>query len=264
MAKPDPIPVIDIFAGPGGLGEGFASLRSRGRPVFRIQLSIEMDEFAHRTLLLRSFFRQFLNGEVPSSYYEYLRGEQKWRGASCDALLDAFPKHGERARAEAWREELRPSIAATVDARIGRALGPRRSRPLWVLVGGPPCQAYSLAGRSRMRGEQGDRFYADKRHTLYREYLRLLGRHAPPIFIMENVKGLLSATSRNGSFVFERILADLRCPPGSPHRYHLFALSRGEGSNGQLFTDEHDPGNFVVECERHGIPQARHRVIILG
>jgi DNA (cytosine-5)-methyltransferase 1 len=265
MATTSSIPVIDIFAGPGGLGEGFASLRSaKGTAQFKIALSIEMDEHAHQTLLLRSFFRQFGTGKVPSEYYEYVRGEERWRNAAPSALLDAFPAEGDAARKEAWREELRPSVADDVDRRILAALGPRRARPPWILIGGPPCQAYSLVGRSRMLGVQGERFYADKRHTLYREYLRLLGKHGPCVFIMENVKGLLSATSLGGTSVFSQILSDLRSPPGSKFRYKLFAISPGEGRDDPEFTDDNDPRDFVVECERHGIPQARHRVIILG
>ena len=55
-----PISVIDLFAGPGGLGEGFSFLRdANGRPVFQVRLSVEKDHFAHRTLELRSFFRKF-------------------------------------------------------------------------------------------------------------------------------------------------------------------------------------------------------------
>lgn len=260
------IPVIDIFAGPGGLGEGFSAFKSStGATPFRIKLSIEMDEFAHQTLLLRSFFRQFDPGSAPSDYYEYLRGEGKWKGANCEALLDAFPVEGKRARAEAWREELRPAVADEVDRRIVAALGPRKGRPAWVLVGGPPCQAYSLAGRVRMLGgDDPNAFYKDKRHTLYKEYLRLLAKHVPSVFIMENVKGLLSATSESGARVFEHIAADLQRPPDCSHRYRLFAMSRGEGGQDQLYEDAIDAKQFIVECERHGIPQARHRLIILG
>ncbi|MCZ7632809.1 MAG: DNA (cytosine-5-)-methyltransferase [Phycisphaerales bacterium] len=265
MPESDCIPVIDIFAGPGGLGEGFSAFRSSaGSLPFQIRLSIEMDEYAHRTLLLRSFYRQFEPGCVPSAYYEYLRGEGKWKGKTCQALLDAFPAEGRRARAQAWREELRPAVVHEVDRRISAALGPRRERPPWVLVGGPPCQAYSLAGRVRMLGEDPAAFYRDKRHTLYREYLRLLAKHAPSVFIMENVKGLLSATSESGARVFERIVQDLQRPPKSSLRYRLFALSRGEGGADQLFSDFANAKQFVVECECHGIPQARHRIILLG
>jgi DNA (cytosine-5)-methyltransferase 1 len=265
MATAAEIPVIDIFAGPGGLGEGFSAFKSSsGSHPFKVKLSIEMDKYAHRTLLLRSFYRQFDPGCVPDAYYQYLRGEGTWKGKNCEALLEAFPIEGKRAESEAWNEELRPSVAAQVDKRIEAALGSNRTRPAWVLVGGPPCQAYSLAGRVRMLGEDPDAFYKDKRHTLYKEYLRLLARHAPSVFIMENVKGLLSATSQSGSKVFEQIVRDLQRPPGSDHRYRLFALSRGEAGNDQLFSDVSDPKQFIVECERHGIPQARHRLILLG
>lgn len=265
MKRDHSIPVIDIFAGPGGLGEGFSAFKSSfGSNPFKIRLSIEMDEYAHRTLLLRSFFRQFDRGSVPSAYYEYLRGEDKWKGKTCHSLLDKFPAQGKQALVEAWREELRPSVADEVDSRITAALGPKNKRPAWVLVGGPPCQAYSLAGRVRMLGEDPAAFYKDKRHTLYKEYLRLLAVHAPSVFIMENVKGLLSATSESGARLFEQIVNDLQRPPESTHRYRLFAISRGEGGNDQLYSDVGDAKQFVVECERHGIPQARHRLIILG
>lgn len=75
MSDERQIPVVDLFAGPGGLGEGFAACRVRGRRVFRIALSIEKDADAHATLTLRSFFRQFARRRVPEEYYEHLRGE---------------------------------------------------------------------------------------------------------------------------------------------------------------------------------------------
>jgi DNA (cytosine-5)-methyltransferase 1 len=69
----DRIPVIDLFAGPGGFAEGFSSFPSGAEKHFRICLSIEKDPYAHRTLELRSFFRQFPRGQVPEDYYQYLR-----------------------------------------------------------------------------------------------------------------------------------------------------------------------------------------------
>jgi len=69
------IPIIDIFAGPGGLGEGFSSFEeAKGRIPFKIKLSIEKDEHAHTTLELRAFFRQFPKGKAPGEYYDYLQG----------------------------------------------------------------------------------------------------------------------------------------------------------------------------------------------
>jgi DNA (cytosine-5)-methyltransferase 1 len=61
-----PIPVIDIFAGPGGLGEGFCALQNDDmQRIFKIVLSVEKDIFAHQTLSLRSFFRQFEPNNIP-------------------------------------------------------------------------------------------------------------------------------------------------------------------------------------------------------
>jgi site-specific DNA-cytosine methylase len=58
------IPVIDLFAGPGGLSEGFSSFKNiKNKKVFKISLSIEKDAQAHKTLELRSFFRQFPDGD---------------------------------------------------------------------------------------------------------------------------------------------------------------------------------------------------------
>ncbi len=91
----DPVPVVDLFSGTGGLAEGFAALRdSSGHPRFSIVLSIEMDETAYRTLRLREFLRKFPSG-FPPEYHDFLNGivarepdwatlyPHKWREA-CD------------------------------------------------------------------------------------------------------------------------------------------------------------------------------------
>ena len=71
-----PIPIIDLFAGPGGLGEGFASLRDhRRQPYFEIGLSIEKDPVAHRTLTLRAVFRRLRGTKDIKHYYSFIRGE---------------------------------------------------------------------------------------------------------------------------------------------------------------------------------------------
>lgn len=264
MATVGAIPVIDLFAGPGGLGEGFTQVVDRrGRRAFRIALSIEMDEFAHRTLRLRSFFRQFPPGEAPDAYYRYLRGEGDVLSQA--SLFELHPAQGEAASAEAWRATLGETPATTVSERITVALrGHPKSKP-WIMIGGPPCQAYSLVGRARMLGEMGHRaFYDDKRHTLYREYLRLIRAHEPAVFIMENVKGLLSSRL-NEDLIFNQILKDLRRPkPGV--EYRLAALSQSESG---LFADSRtnghaEPEHFLMHSEKFGVPQCRHRLIIVG
>jgi len=83
------IPIIDLFAGPGGLGEGFSAFCADGRRPFRIALSIEKDGCAHRTLTLRSFFRQFEPGLVPEAYYDFLRNADEPEEVRFKQLFDA-------------------------------------------------------------------------------------------------------------------------------------------------------------------------------
>jgi len=131
-----PIPIIDLFAGPGGLGEGFSSvLDSAGKRVFKIKLSIEKDEFAHQTLELRAFYREFAPPDVPSDYYDYLKGKIERA-----ELFARFPREAAEAKREAWWAELGGPVATdeAVDRRINEALGANKSK--WVLIGGPPCQ----------------------------------------------------------------------------------------------------------------------------
>jgi len=74
-SKKNVIPIIDLFAGPGGLGEGFSALGEReGMSFFKVLLAIEKEKAAHGTLRLRRFFRQFPLGEVQEEYYDFLRG----------------------------------------------------------------------------------------------------------------------------------------------------------------------------------------------
>ena len=260
-----PIPIIDLFAGPGGLGEGFSScLQSDGKRNFEIRLSIEKDAHAHQTLELRAFVRAFPQGNAPLDYYHYLAGH-----ISREQLFTRHPEQAQQAIREAWLAELggKQTPDSEIDHRIEVALGGRKN---WLLIGGPPCQAYSLAGRSRIIGGEGLKKYEeDARHVLYRQYLRILAMHQPPVFVMENVKGLLSAKVREES-TFDRILADLRRPFDATQstvagrrgalEYKLMPLTPAPGELLGYF----EPEDFVVRSEEYGIPQARHRVIIIG
>lgn len=249
-----PYSVIDVFAGPGGLGEGFTSLSNRaGSPLFKITLSIERDSSAHRTLRLRSFFRQFNPGYVPLEYWQYVKGE-----IDIEELFRVYPNQAYASAREAICLELGNTNYNKVKTLISDRLG---NNEKWVLVGGPPCQAYSLAGRSRMRNTEG--FEEDERHFLYLEYLKILTDHAPPVFVMENVKGLLSAT-HSGERMIEKILSDLKNPSKALKRkkqnvrYNLYSLCENKAP------EKCEPEDFIVKCEKFGIPQARHRLLILG
>lgn len=255
--------VIDIFAGPGGLGEGFAAVTdAKGKPVFDVALSIEKDEQAHATLLLRTFFRQFPNG-APSDYYRRLRGE-----IDQDTLFKAHQTEAKRATSRSWCATLGigGEDRATVRKRINQVLG---SDTDWVLIGGPPCQAYSIAGRSRNQGIPGYDPAKDERQRLYVEYLQILAEHRPAVFIMENVKGLLSATLESER-VFQRILEDLRDPARAIKREGRGGANvRSGGYRIHSLIEDHvfENGTLrgaVIEAEKYGIPQTRHRVILLG
>jgi DNA (cytosine-5)-methyltransferase 1 len=260
------VQVVDLFAGPGGLGEGFSSLVGKnGRRLFKIEISIEKDFFAHQTLELRAFTRWFATRELPPEYYDYLRG-----AGSRKELFLKHPKAASHAISEAWLAELGSEATPNeeVDERIRNALG-RRGKA-WVLIGGPPCQAYSLVGRSRMSGVDARKFANDHRHFLYKEYLRILAVHEPPIFVMENVKGLLSA-SHNGEKMLTKILDDLTAPTSAIGKtakapkaggatYNLHTL-RPYDDNMRKVGKEAD---FVISSEQHGVPQNRHRLIIVG
>lgn len=248
-------PVIDLFAGPGGLGEGFlSSVDKRGRSRFRDAISIERDEFSHQTLLLRHFLRAFGERGFPEEYYSYLSG-----ALSRDALFDLYPEQFEHAKASAQRISLGKEEHERVRSMIDDRLKGQRK---WALIGGPPCQAYSLVGRSRMMGNP--EFEQDERHFLYKEYLKIIADHRPPVFVMENVKGLLSAKV-GGEPVITRILSDLLRPDealagtAGGLAYRLYSLSEA----GEM-TENADPRQFLVRAEEYGVPQARHRMFIVG
>ncbi len=241
------IPVIDLFAGPGGLGEGFMSLKDEsGQAIFDIKLSIEKDPNAHKTLTWRSFYRQFVKDgrDVPEEYYvAYQQTDLSKREAIIEETLNKYPE-GLIARKEARLVELGSPEwpAEVVDQMIKEQLEGEKN---WVLIGGPPCQAYSNVGRSRVGGIYKD----DHRVYLYKEYLRIIAKHKPAVFVMENVKGLLSATV-DGEKVFDWMKEDLKV--GEEYKIHSFVK------------EPKDDKDFLIRSEEYGIPQKRHRVILLG
>ncbi len=256
-----PIPVIDLFAGPGGLGEGFSCFQDESaKNPFTVVLSIEKDPNAYQTLELRSFFRFLERESDPSDYFRYLHRE-----LTREELFQRHREQAEMAKATCWLAELgSPSLAySELRNRINSAIN---GNALWVLIGGPPCQAYSVIGRSRVKSVEPERYENDNRHFLYKEYLKIVADHAPPVFLMENVKGLLS-TEVNGLNIFAKIVKDLEAPrkaiangsfKASPLRYEIFSLASSKAL-GSL-----EAKDYVVKSEHFGIPQTRHRVFLLG
>jgi DNA (cytosine-5)-methyltransferase 1 len=297
------IPVIDLFAGPGGLGEGFASAG------YEVALSCELDPIACKTLQLRKFYYLFDNDKIPDEYYQFIRGD-----ISQDDLKEAYPDQFSVALKKVMQVELgNYSTRREVHRRIRNTLAGFPNRDSFVLIGGPPCQAYSLAGRSRRLGgypvdtktgkrvstkelskeenklikERTKKFYEDPKHTLYMEYLEIIAIHRPAIFVMENVKGITSAKKLDADgeasiTIFGKVMSDLEAPgkslQGMKHIQDLsdeFKLDLG--TEYRLVTLSHEEANalisdavirsgkeFVLKSEDYGIPQSRHRVFIVG
>ncbi|WP_457571199.1 DNA cytosine methyltransferase [Desulfovulcanus sp.] len=254
------VPVINLFAGAGGLAEGFCPVNGT-EPFFHLALAVEKNKDAANTIRLRNFCRQFPGDSLPEEYYRFVQGQ-----LTLNDLYSKYPAQAARADATVWHAELgNPGTCPEdeLDARIIKAI---ENSPHWIMIGGPPCQAYSKAGRNRNKGNPDYAPEKDPRFFLYREYLRVIGKHRPSVFVFENVLGLLSAKVY-GEFIFRRMLEDLfqpdtalKCNRSKRNKcsYRLFSLTAGEQP------PECDTKNFIVRTEEYGLPQARHRVIVIG
>ncbi|WP_286694900.1 DNA cytosine methyltransferase [Spongiibacter sp. UBA1325] len=263
------INVIDLFAGPGGLGEGFSAFTPSGSKsnAFNIRMSVEKEANAHKTLTLRALFRSIRHKpRKVEHYFDYVSQnigkdelqstlKTEWAEA-CSETLGAPKALGED------NQEIHSRLKELKKAHHGEK---------WVVIGGPPCQAYSLAGRSRNKGIKDYKPESDHRHFLYQEYLEVLSIIEPDVFVMENVKGIL--TSRvGGQRIFPAIRDDLRNPrkaaadkqQAAGREYRIYSFVCPPGDSGLFGNEYEDETDFVIKAEQFGIPQARHRVILLG
>ena len=269
--------VVDLFAGAGGLGEGFA------KAGFENVLSCEAEETFTKTLKLRHFARYTSQESFHEDYYRFLMGKLE-----LDVLYERHPEAASKASASSLRYTLgNEKRNKSFHKRLRQQVGEQE----FGLLGGPPCQAYSLAGRSRRLGSKGTKreqskraaeVYKDEKHALYLNYLETVAFHRPAFFLMENVKGLLSAKKANGAeqgSVFKDILEGLGKPISTlrtlgvekddrghnlvPVEYKLMPLAPSD----DLFDYELSsprPSDFVINAKDFGVPQSRERVFILG
>ena len=223
------------------------------------------------TLKLRAFYRYFIheNLPVPVEYYKYLAGE-----IERDALFRKFPEAAKCADEEALCAELGGDDFSDsyFDKIIVKVLHDEKE---WLLIGGPPCQAYSLVGRSRRLGalkdgngnliDNGKEFFDDHKHKLYQQYLRIIAKYSPSVFVMENVKGILSS-KLNGENIFPVILKDLQGPSiaAKAHNWGKVANYSYRTISFVTGTEPDKNRSYLIKTEKYGIPQSRHRVIILG
>lgn len=209
---------LDVFAGGGGLSEGF--IRAGFEPVAHV----ESDKAACFTLRTRTAWHWLKSSAQKEHYSDYLRG-----------LIN---------RCELYESVPDPLIRSVINAKIGEDTLPEIFRhidcllgdeKLDLIIGGPPCQAYSIVGRARDR----NRMKGDKRNYLYIYYVEFLKRYKPAYFVFENVTGLLSARDGAGNLYFEA-MRDLFLEAGYETEY------------------------LTLSTEKYGILQGRKRVILVG
>jgi len=177
MIIPDSTPngftYIDLFAGAGGLSEGFASCG------FIPVAHVEMNASACDTLKTRACYWWLKHNNQLTIYKQYLAGE-----ITRDELYRSVPSE---VIASVICEKMGDDTMPGILERIDRCINSTVTKRVDLIVGGPPCQAYSLVGRGRKD------MSSDPRNTLYKQYLSVLKRYEPQMFVFENVPGLLNA-----------------------------------------------------------------------
>jgi len=219
---------IDLFAGAGGLSEGFI------RAGFEAVAHIEMNPEAANTLKTRLAYWHLKGNNNLATYYSYLRGE-----ISRDDLYALIPNEIlSTVLNYTMTEENLKEIFKVIDKRLKTQY---EDGHIHLIVGGPPCQAYSLVGRAKLRSveaarENDDSSVDDQRKYLYRLYCQFLRHYKPDMFVFENVPGLLSAD--NGQHWKD--IQNMLCKVG--------------------YKIEHQE----LDAQDFGVPQKRKRIIIIG
>jgi len=206
---------IDLFAGAGGLSEGF--IRAGYEPIAHV----EMDKAACYTLKTRIAYHYLKANKQFEVYKAYLKNE-----ISRDELYKQVP-------AELLNSVINLPIGGDFNSKIHTIIEEQlKGRKVDLIIGGPPCQAYSLVGRARSKnGMKGDH-----RNYLYVQYAKYLEKYTPKMFVFENVIGLKSA----GAGVYLKNMEKLFLKKG----YKMTP--------------------FTVEANNFGVLQNRKRVIIIG
>jgi len=167
---------LELFAGAGGLAEGF--IRQGFKPVFHI----EMDFHASFTLKTRMAYHYLKESGQLNIYQDYIR-----RKISREQFYNSIP---ERILSTVLNAEIREDTLQEIFDCIRKKMKEEKIEKINVIAGGPPCQAYSLIGKVR---RDPYRMEKDPRNYLYRLYAEFLKEFKPDIFVFENVPGLLSA-----------------------------------------------------------------------
>lgn len=234
--KNKPYFAIDLFAGCGGLSEGFK------QAGFDVIAQIEMNKWACETLRTRNLYYELKRIGKVYLYQKYLQEE-----ISRNEILNKFPDIQELVNSRVIQSVLGEDQIEYIIQKIRSSMNLHKVSKFHILLGGPPCQPYSLIGRARdpMRMEK------DERHYLYKYYLKILEILQPDIFVYENVPGLFTAKAE-GKEIFKRILKDfsLLNPP-----YEITPPLE------QIYED---PCSYILNSADFLIPQRRKRIFLIG
>ena len=209
---------LDLFAGAGGLSEGFT--RAGYEPVAHV----EMDKAACFTLRTRAAYHWLKKENKLEIYNRYLSGlmtRDEFYKEIPESILGAVLNY------EISNDTL-PQIFDDIDNLLN-------GEKLDLIIGGPPCQAYSLAGRSRSE----TKMVGDKRNYLYKHYAEFLRKYRPKYFVFENVLGLLSAKDEDGTLHFDNM----------QKLFHQFGYSTEYRA---------------LNASDYGVLQNRKRIILIG
>lgn len=209
---------LDLFAGGGGLSEGF--IRAGYEPVAHV----ESDKAACYTLRTRMAYHWLKTCDKINLYEDYLNGK---------STRPEFYTHiPARILDSVINSKIGPTTLQGLFGLVDAFLG---NRKLDLIIGGPPCQAYSIVGRSR----DMNRMKGDKRNYLYLYYAEFLKRYQPAYFVFENVTGLLSARDKDGKLYFDA-MRDL------------------------FFDCGYETEFMTMSAEDYGVLQSRKRIILVG
>lgn len=206
---------IDLFSGAGGLSEGFS------RQGFRPIAHVEMNKLACDTLKTRVAYHYLKETKQLDTYHKYLKSE-----IDRNELWNSVPQNKIQS---VINSEISDKSIDLIFNKINEQL---KNKKVDVIIGGPPCQAYSIVGRAR----DPQKMENDPRNFLYKLYIQFLEEYNPKMFVFENVPGILSA--KNGEH-FDKIGTAIR-------------------KAGYEF-------NFkVLNARNFGVLQDRKRVILIG
>jgi DNA (cytosine-5)-methyltransferase 1 len=191
---------IDLFAGAGGLSEGF--IQTGFKPIAHV----EMNPFAAKTLETRSAYFYLKSVGKLDIYYDYLKGKY-----SREQFLSNIPEECTKTvMCETMSNKTLPLLFNSID----EIIKVKKIKQVDVIIGGPPCQAYSLVGRAQSSHMERP-MAEDPRNELYKLYARFLKKYQPKMFVFENVMGIESAnggkTWKNIQTYLKRVGYEIEC-----------------------------------------------------